>query len=224
VPDSAYIDYFDVATARNSLYVPLEPGDYELRYVLAGKSVIARAPVQVLPVEVTLKGPGSVNAGTSFQVSWEGASNESDWVTIVAPDQPETAYGSYADAPRGNPATLNAPETPGGYELRYVLNGKRIVGRAPIQVLPVTVTLQAPERVIAGTAFEVGWNGPGNPGDWVTIVAPDQPETAYGSYADAPRGNPATLTAPATPGRYELRYVLNGRKIVGRKAIEVTEK
>jgi len=222
VPYSAYNDYFNATTANNQLNVPLEPGDYELRYVLAGKSIIARAPIRVLPAEVTLQGPDSVSAGASFKVGWNGPGNQGDWVTIIAPDQPDTAYASYADAPRGNPSTLTAPETPGSYELRYVLNGKQVVARAPISVLPVTVTLQAPDSAAAGAAFDVGWNGPNNPGDWVTIIAPDQPDTAYASYADAPRANPATLTAPATPGSYELRYVLNGRKVVGRKAIEVT--
>jgi Ca-activated chloride channel family protein len=221
VPYSAYGDYFDARPANNQLNVPLEPGDYELRYVLAGKRIIARAPIKVLPVTVTLQGPDSVAAGSSFEVGWNGPGNQSDWITIIAPDQPDTAYASYADALRGNPATLTASETPGDYELRYVLNGKQVLARIPIRVLPVTVTLQAPEQIAAGTAFEVGWNGPNNPGDWVTIVAPDQPENAYASYADAPRANPATLTAPATPGSYELRYVLNGRKVVGRKAIEV---
>ncbi len=221
VPYSVYNDYFDARPENHQLNVPLEPGAYELRYVLAGKNIIARAPIEVVAVTATLQGPDQVNAGAAFKVDWNGPGGASDWITIIAPDQPDTAYASYADAARGNPATLNAPTTPGHYELRYALNGKQVIARAPIEVLPVTVTLQAPERVVAGAAFPVGWDGPNNPGDWITIVAPDQPDTAYGSYADAARGNPATLNAPTTPGHYELRYVLNGRKIVGRKAIEV---
>ena len=222
VPYSAYNDYFDARPENHQLNVPLEPGEYELRYVLAGKNIIARAPIQVVAVAATLQGPEQVAAGAAFKVDWSGPGNASDWITIIAADQPDTAYASYADAPRGNPAALTASETPGHYELRYVLNGKQVIARAPIEVLPVTVTLQAPEGVAAGAAFTVGWDGPNNPGDWVTIVAPDQPDTAYASYADAPRGNPATLNAPATPGHYELRYVRNGRKIVGRKKIEVS--
>jgi Ca-activated chloride channel homolog len=222
VPYSAYNDYFDARPENKQLNVPIEPGEYELRYVLAGKRIIARAPLKVLPVEVTLQGPDHVDAGAVFELGWNGPGNQGDWLTIIAPDQPDTAYTSYADAPRGNPSKLTAPETPGGYELRYVLNGKQVVARAPIRVLPVEVTLQGPDRIAVGATFEVGWSGPNNPGDWLTIVAPGQPETAYASYADAARGNPATLTAPATPGSYELRYVLNGRKVVGRKSIEVT--
>ena len=137
------------------------------------------------------------------------------------PISPYSAYNDYFDAKPAN-NQLKVPLEPGDYELRYVLAGKTIIARTPINVPPVTVTLQWPDSVAAGAAFEVGWNGPGNQGDWVTIVAPDQPENAYASYADAPRANPATLTAPETPGSYELRYVLNGRKVVGRKAVEVT--
>jgi len=202
--------------------MPPEPGNYEMRYVLGQpQRVLASVPLKVVATRASVSGPPTAQAGSRIAITWTGPANPGDWITIVKPDVPYSAYGDYFDARPAN-NQLNVPLEPGDYELRYVLAGKSIIARAPIRVLPVEVTLQGPDSVAAGAAFDVSWNGPNNPGDWVTIIAPDQLDTAYASYADAPRANPATLTAPATPGSYELRYVLNGRKVVGRKAIEVT--
>jgi Ca-activated chloride channel family protein len=129
-----YNDYFDAPTNKNQLYIPVEPGDYELRYVLGGKSIIARTPIKVLPASATLTAPASVKAGASFDVAWTGPNNPSDWITIVTPNRPESEYASYVDAPRPSPGKLTAPATAGSYEIRYVLNGKKVIDRKAIQV------------------------------------------------------------------------------------------
>jgi Ca-activated chloride channel family protein len=106
--------------------------------------------------------------------------------------------------------------------LRYVAAGVKVLTRTPIMVTPVMASIEAPESVVAGTQFEIGWQGPNNSGDWLTIVAPDAPVQAYGSYADAPNNSPARLTAPSAAGSYELRYVQGGKLVLMRRAILVT--
>jgi Ca-activated chloride channel family protein len=217
-----YLDYRETRSGNPvSITLPAETGDYEMRYVLGQpQRVLAAVPLKVVATTASVSGPPAAPAGSQIAVTWTGPANAGDWITIVRPDVPESAYNDYFDVATAR-NRLVVPLEPGDYELRYVLAGKSVIARAPIQVLPVAVTLKGPDSVDAGASFQVSWEGAGNDSDWVTIVAPDQPETAYGSYADAQNGNPATLTAPATPGSYELRYVLNGRKIVGRKPIEV---
>jgi Ca-activated chloride channel family protein len=56
----------------------------------------------------------------------------------------------------------------------------------------------------------------------VTITQPAAPDHVYRSYAYANAGSPSTLTAPDQPGSYEIRYVLNGKKVLTRKPLEVT--
>ncbi|MGB7931297.1 MAG: VWA domain-containing protein [Gammaproteobacteria bacterium] len=218
-----YLDYKETGSGNPvQITLPADPGDYEMRYVLGQpQRVLASVPLRVVATRASVSGPPTAQAGSRIAITWTGPANPGDWITIVRPEVPYSAYNDYFDARPAN-NQLNVPLEPGDYELRYVLAGKSIIARAPIKVLPVEVTLQGPDSVPAGSSFEVGWNGPGNQSDWVTIIAPDQPDTAYASYADVPRANPATLTAPETPGSYELRYVLNGRKVIGRKAIEVT--
>jgi hypothetical protein len=54
--------------------------------------------------------------------------------------------------------------------------------------------------------FQVAWTGPNGPQDYITIVAAGSAPGAYTSYEYTTRGSPITLTAPSSPGNYEVRY------------------
>lgn len=85
-------------------------------------------------------------------------------------------------------------------------------------------TLEAPATVTAGTTFEVGWQGPDEHRDYVTIVPVGTEDGEYGHYAYTKDGNPASLWAPVDPGQYELRYQSDRvAGVTGRRPIEVVE-
>jgi Ca-activated chloride channel family protein len=153
-------------------------------------------------------------------ISWNGPNNGGDWLTIVKPDAAPAVYNDYVDADRDD-RSLELPTEPGDYELRYVQAGTKVIARAPIVITAASATIEAPTSVAPNGSFEVAWTGPNNRGDWLTIIAPAAAAAAFGSYADADRGSPKTLQAPAAPGDYELRYVLKGRKIIARRPITV---
>jgi Ca-activated chloride channel homolog len=227
-PDAAASEYASYVDAGNpspaTLNAPLAPGNYELRYVAAGVNVLVRKPISVKAVAASITGPASVAAGSAFQIEWQGPNNRSDWLTIIAPAAAPSVYASYVDAINGSPARLNAPLEPGAYELRYVAGGREVLARTPIMVTAVTASIEAPESVVAGAQFEISWQGPNNHGDWLTIVKPDAAAQMYGSYADAPNGSPASLTAPTVAGDYQLRYVQDGKLVLVRRGIRVTER
>jgi Ca-activated chloride channel family protein len=130
----AYNDYIDANRDDRVLELPVEPGAYEFRYVQGGTKVLARAPITVTAAAAEIAAPERVTAGASFDISWQGPNNRSDWLTIVAVGAAATAYGSYHDADRGSPAKLVAPAAAGAYELRYVLKGKKVIAARPIEV------------------------------------------------------------------------------------------
>jgi hypothetical protein len=68
------------------------------------------------------------------------------------------------------------------------------------------ITLSAPERIGIGTPVEVSWQGRTNARDFITIVPTGEAEGRYGAYAYA-RKTPVELTAPTSPGEYEIRYL-----------------
>jgi Ca-activated chloride channel family protein len=219
---TAYRDYQNTDRGNPVIItLPNEPGDYEMRYLLgAPQRVLASAPVKAGLVEAKLTVPATAAAASDVEIAWTGPGYASDWVTVVKPDAPVAAYQSYFIA---NPANhqLEMPIEAGDYEVRYVLDGKRVLARAPIAVTAVAATLEAPAGVAAGEKFDVAWTGPGYAGDWITVVKPDAPEQGYASYADANKGTPISLQASTEPGTYEVRYVLKGKKVITRRPIQV---
>ncbi|MFU8888766.1 MAG: VWA domain-containing protein [Trueperaceae bacterium] len=207
-----------------TLTAPDAPGAYEVRYVTGqGGRTLASAPVTVTAVGATVSGPPEVPAGSEFAVDWTGPDNDRDYLTIVEAGAREGAYTSYEYTRRGSPVTLSAPANPGAYELRYVTGrGGNTLASAPITVTAVSASLAAPASVGAGERFEVTWDGPDNPRDYVTIVEAGAREGAYRSYAYTRNGSPATLTAPNEPGAYEVRYVTGtGNRTLASVAISV---
>ena len=221
--ESSYNDYAYVQNGNPlELRMPLEAGAYELRYVQAGKKVIARQAVTITAAEATLNAPSSAPAGSVVEVAWSGPSQKGDWLTVVKSTAGQNAYNDYKYAKNGNPSLIKMPVTPGTYELRYVLNGKKVIARKSIEVTDVSATLNAPASVMAGSEIRVEWSGPANKGDWLTITTPSMRESGYGSYKYASNGSPSILRAPKAAGEYELRYVLDGKRVIGRKPISVT--
>ena len=190
------------------LMAPTTAGAYELWYVSnADGAILARRPITVTPFEGSLEGPPTVQAGTSFEVAWTGPNGPSDYVTIVALGALKWTNESYFYTSAGSPGPLVAPIAAGDYELWYVTgtDAKTMV-RAPIAVTPYTVTLDAPDSVAKGATFQVTWTGPNGPSDYITIVPAGTLNGTYDSYAYTASGSPATLTAPAEAGSYEIRY------------------
>jgi Ca-activated chloride channel family protein len=219
---TAYASYVNAdSPSPGTLNAPLQPGDYELRYVVAGKNVLARRPITVGAVTASIEAVAEVAAGSRFRIAWTGPNNHGDWLTVIGTQAGPQAYASYVDADAGGEPWLTAPLEPGDYELRYVAGGREVIARTPIKVTAVSASIEAPDQVAAGSAFTIRWQGPNNNGDWLTIVTPDTGPSGYASYWDADGGTPGTLNAPAEPGDYEIRYVQAGKVVLARKPIRV---
>jgi len=200
-----YVEGIDHVTA----VAPLETGALELRYLSVG-TVAARRTLTVTPSPATIRVvDDAVFAGSAFRVAWTGPNGPKDYVTLVAPDAAAGSYGSYVYTRDGKELGFTAPSDPGTYELRYQSDDDpgTVLARTRFEVLPPKpITLEALGEVIAGADFEVSWTGPDAVKDYITIVPTDAPEGAYASYQYTSKGSPLTLTAPLSPGAYELRY------------------
>jgi Ca-activated chloride channel family protein len=70
--------------------------------------------------------------------------------------------------------------------------------------------------------FEVAWQGPNNRGDYISIALPGDGGSSHKAYTYTEKGSPLKLRAPAEPGQYEVRYILeHGRKILARAPITI---
>lgn len=204
-----------------TLKAPQDAGRYEIVYV-TGKTVIARTPITVGSIAATLDLPAQVTAGSRLAVAFDGPDNQGDRITFAARDGEPISPASYAYTgnARDGRVTLRAFEEPGSYDVVY-LSGGRVIGRAPIEVLPVAMTLNAPAEVPALLLFETAWQGNGNQGDRIVLAEPGKSESRHYRYID-PAAPSVAMRAPETPGPHELVYLTRGGKELARRPITVT--
>src|SRR5699024_9109235 len=94
--------------------------------------------------------------------------------------------------------------------------------------LPIITTAKievtTPGQVTQGSKFKISWFEAIDARDFVTIVPAGTEEGEHGDYIRVGDHTSGTLTAPAKPGMYEVRYIQdNGRATLGRATMEVTE-
>lgn len=188
------------------LRAPTTPGDHEIRLLGAASPypTLAKRPLRLEDVAVTLDAPAQIAAGAEIAITWKGPGNDRDYIGIGDAAQ---KYISYVYTRNGNPAKLRVPDKAGEYELRYFLgNGDKVVGTRKITVGSVSASVQGPTEAVARSTISIKWTGPNNPQDYITVVQKGAREAEYGAYAYTNRGNPVTLVLPPTAGEYELRY------------------
>ncbi|TCT41848.1 vWA domain-containing protein [Martelella mediterranea] len=218
-------DYIRVKDASEGrLTAPGTPGLYELRYALEqGRRTLASVPVEVVEAEVTLTGPEQVTTGSVFDFSWSGSINGRDFITIVPASADEGTANDYIRVKDASEGRLTAPGTPGLYELRYALEqGRRTLASVPVEVVEAEVGIAGPGTVRAKSDVDVSWSGSINGRDFVTIVPMGADEGTANDYIRVKDASEGRLTAPDTPGLYELRYVLEqGRRTLASAPLEV---
>ncbi len=205
----------------NPLEIVLPPhaGEYELRYVTAGRDVLESAPITLSAPELALDFPAEVAAGAGFDVVWQGPDQRGDNIQ-VGPVGSED-YINYAYTRSGNPVRMVAPTDPGDYEIRYVFRNRETILTRPLTVTETALGLEFPKRVVAGSSFEVAWTGPDQGGDNIQI-GPRGGED-YTDYAYTRSGNPVEIVAPTEPGAYEIRYRFRDSETLIARPITVTE-
>ncbi|MCR8723564.1 VWA domain-containing protein [Frigidibacter sp. ROC022] len=230
--DYEYANYRHAAEgAPTDLIMPLIPGQYELRYVASitgrGDIVLARAPITVTDLAVTLDAAASGGAGSAFKVGFDGPDYPSDYISVAKPGETAGTYVTYTYTRNGNPLELTLPLEAGEYELRYVAHGSpdRVLASQPLTVTDISATLEAPDSAGAGSRVKVTWTGPGNQNDYISVSKTDSEPWQYEAYTFTRHGNPAVVTMPLDPGTYELRYVANGSpdRVIGTRPITVVE-
>ncbi|QHQ33767.1 vWA domain-containing protein [Algicella marina] len=206
------------------LQMPSDPGDYELRYVLAqGNKTIATQPITLVGATASVDAPSEAEAGSVIVVTWEGPDNARDYISIAESGADEGRYEKYTYTSDGTPLRLQMPSDAGAYEIRYVLaTGNKTLVAMPITITEPAASLDAPGSVGSGGNIAVTWQGPDNKRDYISITVPDADDNRYERYVYTSDGSPLIIKAPDAPGTYELRYVLGeGPRVISRREIIV---
>lgn len=143
-PDDPADKAIVVVEPRNTvpaLPTPGAVGTYELRLTVekdGAPVILLRQPLATTEPSATLAAPERVGRGQGLPVRGIGPNGEQDRVMLVKPDAPADADGPRFFPAENVEATLEAPDQPGLYELRYVLHAPlaehRILARRAVKV------------------------------------------------------------------------------------------
>jgi Ca-activated chloride channel family protein len=207
----------------SQVVLDMSPGTYEV-FVTAG-DVVGEIEVEVVAgseqrFEVSLRvtetprpfdAPSSAPAGSALSFKWRGPDGEGDLIFIADSSMTDNRYpwSNRHETKNGETAFLTVPARPGMYEIRYFSMGNgTVLDRMPIEVTTAEVEIGDPPSISAGEILEFNWSGPNAPGDILFVASPDMRANVYrqSNIHQAKDGSPATMTAPAIPGDYEIRY------------------
>jgi len=203
---------------------PDTPGSYEVRYVSAESDEIqAQGTITVNDVQAQLDVPSEVGAGAPVEVAWSGPDNPDDYISIAEQGTSGGETVDYTRTRQGNPLTVRAPDTPGSYEIRYVMSqSDRILTSTPLTVTSVSASFDVPDTLMVDTPVEIQWSGPDNPDDYISIAEQGSPSDASVVYERTRRGQPLSIRTPPRPGRYELRYVMaQSDRVIAQKTLTI---
>ena len=204
------------------LKLPVDPGQYEVRYILGqDETIFARRPIEVVAAVSSVAGPAEGRIGQSVAITWEGPGEDRDYIALARPGTEAGAYVSYTYTNRGNPLELELHSEPGEYEIRYIAAGDRevVLARQPITVTGHEVTLAAPATAPRDAEITVTLTGPMYDRDFIGINKAG--ETGYVTYAYIRGQGTITIKTPEEPGAYEVVYFL-GRDEVNLARIPLT--
>ncbi len=193
-------------------------GDYVLELTTGPPVVVlAEAPIRMVAPTATIHGPGSVAAGSRFEVEWVGPDAPGQYIDIVSAEAPDDSLAT-DEASDGMSARFTAPDRPGSYELRFRVSVNKVITRESFTVTAVSATVTPPDRVTPGAFQNVQWTGPANKGDKVAVMSRGEKARVISSF---PAYNPNKLRMPKAPGEYDLVYLLPGGTVIAREPLKV---
>ncbi len=157
---------------------------------------------------------GPWTAGGTVHLHFAGAPAGRHWAEVV-PRAASSAAWIARVAAEGETGTVTLPLPPEPLALEVRLlhrleNGVlEPLATAPLESQPPGGELEVAASTPPGSDLSVAWKGPTQPGDQVIIAAPGAPPYDHLTAEPVTGSEPVILTAPATKGAYEVRY-LNG--------------
>ena len=218
-----YIDFFYPIRKgeAGTVALPTEPGEYEIRYIQAGRKVLARQPIVVMAAEATLSPPATAEVGETVVVPWSGPATDDDYIALRRPGSNNNI--AFFRAQTGGASSLIMPLTAGTYEISYFQGGKERLATVAIDVEDARAAVSGPEIAPAGTEITIDWDGPRRKDDMIVIALPGAPATQALERVRVRGRSEIRLVLPIDAGTYDLRYVLAGQRVLARHAIKVTE-
>lgn len=205
------------------LNMPLEPGEYEVRYVISqDRTIKAIQTITVESVDASLDFAPTAKIAEPFLVNWQGPDYKNDYIAVAEIGEKANKYINYTYTNKGSPLRVIMPTKPGQYEIRYIANGSpdQILASREITVESVEASLTLVGDALASEPALIEWTGPDYKNDYIGVA--EVGAQKYLTYTYTRNGSPLRLKMPEKPGTYELLYYLGqGKTIIAREQIQV---
>lgn len=105
------------------LRAPVEAGDYEIRFVADGATILAKKSLAVSTAPKVTLAALEASARTKLVIELTDAPRTSgDYIYLAKAGTPDSDYGGgYVGVPTSGPASIDAPKEAGAWEIRYVV-------------------------------------------------------------------------------------------------------
>ena len=169
--------------------------------------------------------PNPVPPGGTVTVDWTAPKghSSSDWIASYEVGASERSYGEWysTDSSTEGRMAFTAPDDPGEYEVRYLIDGGYEAGATQSYVVAYPeadsdayAVVVSPEDVAPEEAIAVTWAAPDYHSAYDAIAlfrigASDDDYLEF-QYIDSGNDGGVTFAAPTDLGEYELRYLING--------------
>ena len=117
------------------LFVPEQPGKYQIIYVTRTNRILAKTALNVVKAKVSIGAIDTIAAGKYFHIRWVGPANRYDQIKIVdLNDSKKELYYTYVSGKSNSHARLQAPKKAGRYQVQYLTSSKRILATTELIV------------------------------------------------------------------------------------------
>ena len=204
-----------------TLIAPIKPGEYELRYWHASRNrVLATHPIEVLSREPEIIAEEAVPISDEFTVTFKDRPENARYsdLQIVKPGEDKALRSQRI---RGESVSIAALSESGDYELRLWNGDNRVeLARRPIRFEAVEVAWTLPETIRMAEPFTVKFeNRP--EGRYDDLVIYDEAQDKVIRTQRIRSLEQVTITAPAEPGEYQVRYKSGDDRVMAKTQIDV---
>jgi Ca-activated chloride channel family protein len=208
------------------LRMPVKSGDYVLRWLSDRNEVVAESPINIVAADIKLLAPDEAMLASEIEIGFEAPAGLGGQVQLFVPGNKK--YIAYAYVKEGSiedytPASIRLPGTPGDYVLRWMSPNNAQLTERPITVQGAELSLEAPEQVPVGKAFDVIVKAPAGLAGNVHLETASGKTVTYKRVQEAALEGyaPASFKAPAAAGEYTLKWMTRGKEVLAERSIAV---
>jgi Ca-activated chloride channel family protein len=209
--------------------MPVDLGEYDLKWETKNRKVIASTRVTVVDADIKISAPETVIMGTEAEIDVTSAPMGLRGYIYLYPagrdkhishaGVREDAYGRYTTIKMRMPAEV------GDYVLRWESSNREVLAERDIKVTGAEMQISAPATAMLGTEVDIDVSAPEGLRGYIYLYPEGKTKSiAHSGVRENPKGGylPVKMRMPAAAGNFILKWESNSREVLAETKIELT--